>query len=112
MAILTSKDYEGKKEPVETPPASPVVQTVVEIVEPAMERAPVKVERNFEVYIRLQHPDYTPSNAVTVKFMAGPLEVEIENGFVETLNPLLVETLVGMGYIVMNPHDLEKEKAK
>jgi hypothetical protein len=72
-----------------------------------MKAAPKK----FSIPIRLQHPDYTPDNAITADIKVGDdgTPVHIEAGIVESDDPAVVSALASSGYLVMNPHDLEKE---
>ncbi len=54
--------------------------------------------------IVLQHPD----GYVDAEFMLGKKKVLIERGLVNTADLRLVKQLVAKGYIVQNPHTLER----
>ena len=54
--------------------------------------------------IVLQHPD----GAVDAEFLIGKKKVLIERGLVNTSDLRLVKQLVAKGYIVQNPHALER----
>jgi hypothetical protein len=88
-----------------------------EVFETIEEPAPVEQEApkappgKYAVLIRLQHPDFTEDNAIDSTITVAGEMVKIERGIVETDNPAVVQELQANGYIVQNPHDLEKEQA-
>jgi hypothetical protein len=86
-----------------------VILDTVEDEAPVAPEKPKKLPKKFTRTIRLQHPDYTPDNAITSDITVGKKKVHLDAGFVESDDPQVVVDLTGQGYLVMNPHDLEKE---
>ncbi len=72
-------------------------------------KAPTTIEER----IRLMHPDNTPGNVIDgVEVTAGHKKVKVEAGIVETEDLKVVAALVKKGFIVQNPHALERAEEK
>lgn len=65
------------------------------------------------VTIRLAHPDLTPSNKVSAKFVTSvdgeDKTVEVKDGYVETKDAQLIRALSEKGYIVQNTAEFQTE---
>jgi len=77
--------------------------------EPKKARKPAKAREKFDHAIELVHPDNTPGNLINAKVRAAGKRVKVEDGIVKTDDPKVLKALQKKGYIVQNPHTLERE---
>ena len=73
---------------------------------------PKKVEEKVEKFdhrIELMHPDNAPGNWINATVRAAGKRLKIVDGLVKVDNPKVLRALLKKGYIIQNPHTLERE---
>jgi len=77
--------------------------------EPKKARKPAKTAEKFDHAIELAHPDNTPGNLINASMRAAGKRIKIKDGIVKTDDPKVLAALLKKGFIVQNPHTLERE---
>ena len=78
-----------------------------ELKEP--KKKPKEVRKKLDHVIELMHPDNTSGNLINATVRAAGKRVKVEDGIAKTDEPRVVEALQRKGFIVQNPHTLERE---
>ena len=76
------------------------------VVEPEKKKAPDRYPET----IVLEHPDNTPGNLIDTEVTVNRKKIKVEAGIVKTDDPKVVAALAKKGYLVQNPHALERSQ--
>ena len=69
-----------------------------------------EVKTKYEETIEFVHPDNTPGNLINATVRAAGKRLKVKDGLVKTDDPKVARALARKGYIVQNPHTLEREE--
>lgn len=78
-------------------------------IDPKKVKARAKARAKLGHMIELAHPDNAPGNLINAKIRAAGKRVKVEDGIAKTDEPRVIEALQKKGFIVQNPHTLERE---